>query len=200
MALELAALHAALGLVSQPSLVSHARRGALPSGMTLLLELAASDHEASRMASVATNSSPETLRKAAEFFLEQVLFDEQCDCYRVLGADVSASPDILRRHMALLMRWLHPDIHASNRPGGPKLDRSVFADRVTAAWENLKTSDRRAAYDLRSVTTDVGQNPSNSNVKMVKTVVAKPRRKAMKRATPRPHWIRRILRSLGGAR
>ena len=42
--------------------------------------------------------------------------------------------------MALLMRWLHPDVA---REG----ERSVFAARIAAAWNTLKTPERRAAYD-----------------------------------------------------
>ena len=41
--------------------------------------------------------------------------------------------------MALLLRWLHPDI-------GENSVRSVYAGRVTAAWERLKTAERRQAY------------------------------------------------------
>jgi hypothetical protein len=42
--------------------------------------------------------------------------------------------------MALLLRWLHPDV-----AGGT--ERSVFAGRITAAWDDLKTPERRADYD-----------------------------------------------------
>src|SRR5258708_12057083 len=47
--------------------------------------------------------------------------------------------------MAILLRCLHPDLD-------PDAGRSVFATRVTLAWNDLKTSDRRAAYDrLRQI-------------------------------------------------
>jgi hypothetical protein len=42
--------------------------------------------------------------------------------------------------MALLLRWLHPDI---DRNG----ERSIFATRVTKAWEEVKTPARRAKHD-----------------------------------------------------
>jgi hypothetical protein len=42
--------------------------------------------------------------------------------------------------MALLLRWLHPDLD-------PCGERSVFVRRVTRAWNDLKTQDRRDAYD-----------------------------------------------------
>jgi hypothetical protein len=42
--------------------------------------------------------------------------------------------------MALLLRWLHPDVAAG-------AERSVFTARITAAWDDLKTPERRAGYD-----------------------------------------------------
>ena len=44
--------------------------------------------------------------------------------------------------MALLTRWLHPDM---DRHG----EHAVFVGRVTKAWNDLKTPERRAAYDER---------------------------------------------------
>src|SRR5262249_93276 len=62
------------------------------------------------------------------------------DSYRVLGATSEASYSELRRNMTLLLQWLHPDV---DRGDG----RSVFAARVTRAWNDLKTPERRAPYD-----------------------------------------------------
>ena len=50
--------------------------------------------------------------------------------------------------MALLMRWLHPDVA---REG----ERAVFAQRIAAAWNTLKTPERRAAYDQERQTAAV---------------------------------------------
>src|SRR5262249_32076942 len=84
--------------------------------------------------------------RAATFFIEQILFAPDADSYRVLGAEPQASPAELRRNLALLLRWLHPDLD-------PRGERSVFIGRVTAAWNNLKTPEKRAAYDeLRRLT------------------------------------------------
>jgi len=58
----------------------------------------------------------------------------------VLGATSGASYAELRRNMALLLRWLHPDLD-------PKGERTVFTARVTRAWNDLKTQDRREVYD-----------------------------------------------------
>ena len=200
MALEFAALHAALGLVSQPSLVSQARRSALPPGVTLLLQLAANDTDALERSAVATNLPPDMLRRAAEFFLEQVLFEASCNSYRVLGTDASATPDVLRRNMALLMRWLHPDIHEAARPGRAKLDRSVFAERVTAAWDSLKTGERREAYNRLLAVEGIGQKSHAGSLKLSKPAMVKRRRKMKVVPKSQASWMLRLLRSLKGGR
>ena len=58
----------------------------------------------------------------------------------VLGVKPDATTAELRRNMALLLRWLHPDL---DRRG----ERSIFAARVTNAWNNLKTPERRDSYE-----------------------------------------------------
>ncbi|MGE3914849.1 MAG: hypothetical protein AB7F78_04050 [Hyphomicrobiaceae bacterium] len=92
------------------------------------------------MAGESTSREPAFLRTAAAFFIEQVLLAPGADSYRVLGASPTATSTDLRRNMALLLRWLHPDIE-------PTGERSVLASRVTSAWEDLKTTTRRATYD-----------------------------------------------------
>ena len=148
MGLELAALHAALGLAARPTLVDHARLAALPAGMSLLLEIAAGDKEAIKRCVECTNASEGEIRAASEFYIEQVMLSERHDSYRTLGADRFASSATLRRNMALLMRWLHPDVAAQSSHGA-RIDRTVFAERVAAAWEDLKTEERRFAYDAQ---------------------------------------------------
>jgi DnaJ-class molecular chaperone len=74
-----------------------------------------------------------------------VLLDHDADSYRVLGGSRRSTHEELRHNMALLMRWLHPDLQAlRNRAAA---DREVFSSRVTRAWEDLKNDERRRAYD-----------------------------------------------------
>ena len=80
------------------------------------------------------------MRAAATFYIEQILLFSDADSYRVLGASAETSSKDLRRNMALLMRWLHPDSRATD-------DRAIFAHRVSTAWESLKSAERRADYD-----------------------------------------------------
>lgn len=134
------AVKIAIDLLHVPSQVRLIRSEPLPDGVLALLRIAAGDDEAERAAIALTGRSRDTVRHAAAFFIEQILFAPDADSYRVLGADAQASAVELRRHVALLLRWLHPDLD----PGG---ERSIFIGRVTGAWNNLKTPARRAAYD-----------------------------------------------------
>jgi hypothetical protein len=134
------ALEAALYLTQFPAQVRLIRSRPLPDGVEVLLRIAAHDDEAIKQASEWLGRSPETVRQAAAFFIEQILFCPEANSYRVLGATKDASNGELRRNMALLLRWLHPDLD-------PHGERSVFARRVTLAWNDLKTKERRDAYD-----------------------------------------------------
>lgn len=134
------ALKIAIDIMHVPSQVRLVRLQPLPDDVLFLLRVAAGDEEADRTAIDQTGRSRETIQRAATFFIEQILFAPDADSYRVLGAAPQASPGELRRNVALLLKWLHPDVdHRS--------EQSIFVGRVTAAWNDLKTPDRRAAYD-----------------------------------------------------
>jgi hypothetical protein len=136
------ALKIAIDLLHVPSQVRFARLEPLPDGVLLLLRIAAGVVEAERMATATSGRSLETVRRSAAFFIEQILFAPNADSYRVLGANAQASSAELRRNVVLLMKWLRPDLDV----GGA---RSAFVRKVTAAWNNLKTEERRAAYDAQ---------------------------------------------------
>jgi hypothetical protein len=141
-----AALHMGLALVRRPQSVGSLRALPLPDGITFLLEVAVGDAEALGEANRATGQAEDSLRAAAGFFIEQLLLSRTTDSYGCLGTRSGAPSSELRRNMSLLMKWLHPDVAAANALAA-NLDRSVFATRVTQAWDNLKTDERRAAYD-----------------------------------------------------
>src|SRR5687767_14390104 len=128
------ALQVATDLLHVPSGVRQIRSAPLPENVLILLRVAAGDEEATREASALAGRSHETVHQAAAFFIEQILLSPDADSYRILGATLDATRDELRRNMALLLRWLHPDL---DRQG----DRSIFAGRVTRAWEQLKTQE-----------------------------------------------------------
>ena len=141
------ALAVALTMLERPQTAKLAQASRLPEGVTLLLEIAAGEAQAVGAASQLTGRSEVTLQKAAGFFIEQVLLHPGGDAYRVLGSGQGTSLSELRRNMALLMRWLHPDV-ASDASSSNCLGRSLFASRITQAWETIKTEERRKAYNI----------------------------------------------------
>jgi hypothetical protein len=134
------ALRVAVDLLHVPSRVRRVRAEPLPQGVPLLLRIAADDPEALSEATRIADRSPDVVRAAAAFFIEQILLCPDADSYRLLGTSPQATSSELRHNMALLIKWLHPD---SDRHA----QQSTFINRVTVAWDNLKTPERRAAYD-----------------------------------------------------
>jgi len=198
------ALATALGMLSCPQMTRPARLSSLPKGVTFLLEVAAGDSEALQDASELTGRTEANLRKAAGFFIEQVLLSEHAVNYRVLGGSCETSHSDLRRHMALIMRWLHPDV-VSSSVQAQRFDRGLYAERVTKAWESIKSKERRAAYDalLASGTREQGTEPNGGPRYMLgPRVVSKPaaigrrRRKKQNVLTPprrNGFWSRVLL-------
>jgi hypothetical protein len=147
------ALKLAIDLMHLPSQVRLIRSAPLPDDIRILLRIASGDEELTSQAAEWVDRSPATVREAAAFFIEQILLYPGADSYRVLGSKPEALYSDLRQNMALLLRWLHPD-------HDPEQQRAVFSARVTRAWNDLKTKERRAAYDrLRglSMATKSGQ-------------------------------------------
>jgi hypothetical protein len=134
------ALKLAIDLTLIPSRVRMLRASPLPEGVPLLLRIAASNQEAMREAVETTAKPPETVQAAAAFFIEQILLRPGADSYHILGARPDATAAQLRQNFALLLRWLHPDVSENAQ-------RSIFVTRVTCAWNDLKTPERRVAYD-----------------------------------------------------
>lgn len=141
-----AALDVAVSLLDRPAAVRLASGAPLPSGVSELLRVAIGEAGVIQSAQAMTGRSPAELQEAAGFFIEQILFHPQADYYRTLGAMQRAPRCELRQHMALLIKWLHPD-GRDQRVMRSDLDRGIFIHRVTKAWEQLKTDERRAAYD-----------------------------------------------------
>lgn len=137
---DVGAVRLAVELLHVPALIRTARSHALPDDVERLLAIAAGDAKATEEAVLVVDRPPEVVRKAAGFFIEQILLCHDNDSYRILGANPGATAHELRRNLALLLRYLHPDVDR----GG---EGSLFAARVTRAWEDLKTAERRAAYD-----------------------------------------------------
>jgi len=188
------ALKIAIDLIHVPSQVRLVRSEPLPDGILTLLRIAAGDDEAQHAAIDLTDRPIKVVRQAATFFIEQILFAPNADSYRVLGASPGASAVELRRNVALLLRWLHPDLD-------PQEERRIFIGKITAAWNDLKTPERRAAYDeqqrrlksrrQRSKTGKVTSQRRNGG-----TIISSARVRgetAEMRGTPRFGFLRRTL-------
>lgn len=140
MTVDVTAMRIAMRLNSLPSEIRAARGRPLPAGIPLLLAIAAGERDAIDKGAALLDRAEEQLVAGARFFVEQVLLAPDSSSYRVLGVLPDAPAADLRRNVALYLKYLHPDRDLSG-------DRTALALRVTGAWEDLKTPDRRAAYD-----------------------------------------------------
>ncbi len=134
------ALELALAVRAVPARLPEVRSRPLPGTMLVLLELVGGRRETIERCAAATMERPQVLVEAATLFIQQVLFDEDADHYRVLGVRPDATLEAIREHHRWLMRWLHPD-----RDGGRW--ETAFSERVNAAWNVLRVPERRREYD-----------------------------------------------------
>lgn len=135
------ALYLALDLAATPTLVGAVQRQRLAPDILEVMKIAARCPETMQQAQQSTGKKPEIIRQAAVLYLQNALFVPSGDSYRALGVNRDAPQDEIRLHMSWLMKWLHPDREHNEW-------ESVFAERVLAAWDDLKSPSRRARYDL----------------------------------------------------
>src|SRR5690606_25753044 len=107
------ALELAIGLLQLPSRARALRDAPLPRDVDVLLNIVAGEEHVRADAARQTGLTESKVGDAASFYIEQILLHPDADSYRALGASAEASNDQLRRNMALLLRWLHPD-HEAN--------------------------------------------------------------------------------------
>ena len=115
------------------------RERPLPEDVGVAIRIAAGECAARDAAVADSGIPPDAVVEACVFFLQQTLFAPGSDSYRILGVHPGDPQERLREHYRWLMKWLHPD---RNQDGW----ETLYADRVNA---DLKTPDRRAAYDSR---------------------------------------------------
>src|SRR5262249_4361395 len=109
----------------------------IPPNIIELMRIAAAFPDACQAAVAQTGQPTPVVIEAARFYLQQVLFRPEADCYRILGLEPIASRATARTHMRLLLQWLHPDYNNNS------LD-AVYAERVLRAWREVSASDWRA--------------------------------------------------------
>lgn len=137
------ALEWAIALSKAPAERVALRQRPLPSGIETVLQLATGiSGKAVADATERTGESEADILEAARFYVREILFYQGADAYRVLGLPEDASADAIRSHHRLLQQWLHPDRHTSDWD-------AIFASRVNAAWNELRSTTRRAQYDAQ---------------------------------------------------
>lgn len=148
------AVEQALALLRAPLQAGQLRGREVPGDVLSLIRWAAGEEASLHAAAEQTGEAPADLREAAVLFLQQVLFAPDADSYRLLGVPEHAQHDVIKEHYGWLMRWLHPDRNLDDWD-------TVFADRVTRAWQNLRTPARRQDYDrARAARTATASSPT----------------------------------------
>lgn len=127
-------------------------RSGLPAGVAAILLAAGAGQDQPGPA----GEPAEEVRKAAAFFIEQVLFAPNADYYRLLGLNPQEATDAkLREHYRLLMRLFHPDRRVSHDDW-----QAVYAGRVNQAYHVLRRPQSRREYDdWRAATPNITQAP-----------------------------------------
>ena len=136
------ALDQALAFWRAPALLANARHRPLPDDVLDVVRIAAGDSNAAEQGAAATGTDPGELTEASAFYLQQLLFAPGTDSYRVLGVNPGTPDARIKEHYRWLVRWLHPDRN-------PDEWEALYADRVNRAWQDLRTPDKRAAYDAK---------------------------------------------------
>ena len=120
----------ALDLARMPALARSSVVPPLPPNIIELLRIAAASPEACQAAVAQTGEPRHVVIEAARFYLQQVLFRPDADCYRILGIQPAASRATAREHMRWLLEWLHPDRNNNSWD-------AVYAERVLKAWREV---------------------------------------------------------------
>ena len=137
----------ALDLARMPALARRSVVPPLPPNVMELMRIAAAFPEACQTAVAQTGEPRHVLIEAARFYLQQVLFRPDADCYRILGIQPTASRATARNHMRWLLEWLHPDRNTNNNSWD-----TVYAERVLKAWRELSNgSAAKPSFELARV-------------------------------------------------
>jgi hypothetical protein len=153
---EETAVELAVGLLRLPSRARALRDAPLPRDVDALLNIVAGEGRTRTDAARLTGLTEGKVGDAASFYIEQILLHPDADSYRALGASAEATNDQLRRNMALLLKWLHPDHEANG-------ERTIYVGRVTNAWNNIKTAERRRAYDTTRKRASAARSPGQGS-------------------------------------
>ena len=140
----------ALDLARMPALARNSAVPPLPPNIVELMRIAAGSPEACRAAVAQTGEPRHVVIESARFYLQQVLFRPDADCYRILGVQPATSRATAREHMRWLLEWLHPDRNNNNNSWD-----TVYAERVLKAWREVSNgSAAKANLSLARASSD----------------------------------------------
>jgi hypothetical protein len=138
----------ALDLARMPALARRSALPPLPPNIVELMRIAAGSPEACRAAVAQTGEPRHVVIESARFYLQQVLFRPDADCYRILGVQPSTSRATAREHMRWLLEWLHPDRNNNNSWD------TVYAERVLKAWREVSNGSAAKSFMLARVSSN----------------------------------------------
>ena len=136
---QLHVIELALDLARMPTLARTSGLPAIPRNIIELMRIAAASPEACQAAVAKTGQPTQVVVEAARFYLQQMLFRPEADCYRILGLEPNASRATAREHMRWLLEWLHPDRNTNNNSWD-----TVYAERVLKAWREVSAANGAA--------------------------------------------------------
>lgn len=180
---ELDALRLALSIFRQPLTKSIYLAKPYPKGILRLIKIAAGSEEASEIARQELQESPQLLRDASVFYLQQVLAKPKLDAYGLLCLAPGATAAEIATHKRWLLKWLHPDRNGNRW-------ETVLFQRVLGAAEKIEQENRQAEATGGIATKLPGSLASRTS---------KPRSQHRKRLEPVFIWrllIRRALKSM----
>jgi hypothetical protein len=128
----------ALDLARMPALARTSVVPPIPPNIIELMKIAAASPEACQAAVAKTGEPTPVVIEAARFYLQQLLFRQGADSYRILGIQPTDARATARDHMRWLLEWLHPDRNNGSWD-------AVYAERVLKAWREVSTTNKFAA-------------------------------------------------------
>lgn len=130
---ERQAIHIACDLYHRPLMARAVQTGPLPPGMLDVIKIAAGELPNRDGKLLPGALTPEQMRQAAVFFLQQALFQAKGDDFRLLGLGPDARREQVRDHKRWLLKWLHPDRNPSRWESQLFLKVSQAAERLDKA-------------------------------------------------------------------
>ncbi len=148
----------ALDLARMPTLARTAVAPRVPPNVIELMRIAADSPEACQAAMARTGEPKRLVIEAARFYLQQVLFRPDADCYRILGIEPTISRATARDHMRWLLQWLHPDRNNNSWD-------AVYAERVLKAWREVSAANGSLARPSVSLMRATSNNETSNKKK-----------------------------------